>query len=94
MFNSYKWSKLNEETYGYESREHRFQDFTLYYNEISNGRGKYFVSPAFGDFIDIKPTNLPNLESLINLLPNSAIRLKVSTSEKPILENFSTKTKI
>ena len=51
MFNTEKWCRLSEDTYGYPMDSFSLDGFNIFYSIVENSIGQYHVLPSFGDYI-------------------------------------------
>lgn len=86
MFNTKSWSKLTEQTYGYKSKVICNNNFELHFTHVINEIGEYFISPSFGDYVDVTKENLRFIDEWAEKNNNKPIRLKISIESIPQLK--------
>ena len=82
MFHTERWAFLSEKSYGYRSSIIDDMNSPIYCSWVSNEIGKYVVTPAFGDFINLTENDFASIEAFVAKYPEWEMNFKVCSSDE------------
>jgi hypothetical protein len=82
MFNTEKWCRLSEDTYGYQVGRFSLDGFDLYYSVVENRIGQYKVLPSFGDYVACDANQIKALSEFIKANSEVPLKVKLWSSEE------------